>query len=80
MPDFSNLRRAFLCQGEPAHVPALEYHVDRPIKARFLGREPQNLEDEVEFHLEAGYDFVPILFGVRLTLVQRALEAASREE
>ncbi len=78
MPDFANLRKAFLCQGEPAYVPPLEYHVDRPIKARFLGREPSSLEDEVEFHLGAGYDFVPILFGMRLTLVQRALEASQQ--
>jgi len=38
MPDFANLRKAFLCQGEPARVPALEYSVDPGIKARFLGR------------------------------------------
>jgi uroporphyrinogen decarboxylase len=76
MPDFANLRKAFLCQGEPTRVPLVEYHVDKPIKSRFLGREARTLEDEVEFHLSAGYDFVPILFGMRLTLVERALEAA----
>jgi uroporphyrinogen decarboxylase len=80
MPDFANLRKAFLCQGEPAYVPSLEYHVDRPIKSQFLGREASGLEDEVEFHLSAGYDFVPILFGMRLTLVERALQAAERDD
>jgi uroporphyrinogen decarboxylase len=80
MPDFSNLRKAFLCQGEPAYVPPLEYHVDTPIKAQFLGREPQTLDDEVQFYLGAGYDFVPILFGMRLTLVQRALAAAEQDQ
>ena len=37
MPDFANLRKALLCQGEPDRVPPLEYHVDDAIQARFLG-------------------------------------------
>ncbi|OHB86638.1 MAG: hypothetical protein A2V98_24215 [Planctomycetes bacterium RBG_16_64_12] len=80
MPDFANLRKALLCQGEPAYVPPLEYHIDKPIKSQFLGREAKTLDDEVEFFLRAGYDFVPILFGMRLTLVQRALQAAEQGE
>lgn len=75
MPDFANLRKALLCQGEPAYVPAVEYAVDRAIKARILGREPGTVEDEAEFFLGCGYDFVPVLFGMRLTLVERALAA-----
>jgi len=76
MPDFANLRKAFLCQGEPAYVPKLEYAVDRGIKTQFLGREPATIDDEAEFFLGAGYDFVPVLFGMRLTLVERAAAAA----
>ncbi len=75
MPDFSNLRKTFLCQGEPDRVPALEYHVDKSIKEQFLGREVKSLEDEVDFAMGAGYDFVPLLFGMRLTLVERAVTA-----
>lgn len=77
MPDFANLRKAFLCQGEPDRVPAVEYAVDKGIKARFLGRQPQTIDDEAEFFLAAGYDFVPILFGMRLTLIERAARAAN---
>jgi uroporphyrinogen decarboxylase len=75
MPNFANLRRAFLCQEEPAYVPPLEYHIDGPIKSRFLGRDLDLVDDEAEFYLTAGYDFVPVLFGIRLTLVERAREA-----
>ena len=75
MPDFANLRKTLLCQGEPDRVPGLEYHVDKSIKERFLGREVKSMEDEVDFALGAGYDFVPLLFGMRLTLVERALAA-----
>lgn len=78
MPDFPNLRRALLCQGEPDYVPVVEYHVDRAIKERFLGREVRSIDDEADFAMRAGYDFVPVLFGMRLTLVQRSLEAAQR--
>jgi len=80
MPDFANLRKAFLCQGEPARVPPLEYHVDDAIKTQFLGRPAETMDDQAEFFLGAGYDFVPILFGIRLTLVQRAVRASGSED
>ena len=76
MADFNNLQKALLCQGEPARVPPLEYHVDGSIKARFLGRPVETIEDEAEFCLSAGYDFVPVALGMRRTLV----ELASRRE
>ena len=76
MPDFANLRKALLCQGEPAFVPPLEYAIDKVIKARLLGRQPQTVDDEAQFFLHAGYDFVPLMFGMRLTLIQRAARAA----
>ena len=71
MADFANLRKALLCQGEPARVPMVEYAIDKSIKAQFLGREPETMDDEAEFFLGAGYDFVPVLFGMRLTLLER---------
>jgi len=77
MPDFANLRRALLCQGEPARVPALEFAVDKAIKARFLGREPRGVEDDADFFLRAGYDIVPVMLGIRITLLE--LAAAGRQ-
>ncbi len=75
MPDFPNLRRAFLRQDEPLRVPALEYSVDASIKAQFLGRPAATIEDEAEFFLSAGYDCVPVLFGMKLTMSELAAAA-----
>ena len=65
MPDFENLRKALLCQGEPARVPLLEFSIDGEIKRQWLGRPADGLEAEVEFFMQAGYDFVPMTIGVR---------------
>lgn len=64
-PSFDRLRTALLLQGEPDRVPMVEAGVEREIKAAFLGRSPETLEDEVEFWAEAGYDYVPITVGMR---------------
>ena len=46
MPDFENLKKALLCQGEPDRVPLFELTVDEEIKSPFLGRPAVSLEDE----------------------------------
>jgi hypothetical protein len=68
MPDFNNLRRALLCQGEPDRVPLFEGTVHEDIKSRFLGKDVGGLEAEVEFHMAAGYDYVPLTIGLRQTM------------
>ena len=44
MPDFANLRKALLCQGEPKRVPSFELSVDEDIKRQFLGKAADSLE------------------------------------
>ncbi|MBI4605102.1 MAG: hypothetical protein HY721_24325 [Planctomycetes bacterium] len=68
MADFENLKVALLSRGEPERVPLFDLSVDQAIKARFLGRPPLTLQDEVEFFLGAGYDFVPVSIGLRQTV------------
>ena len=68
MPDFENLKKAFFCQGEPKRVPQFDGTVAEDIKTRFLGKPPAGLEEEVEFCMEAGYDFVPLTIGLRQTI------------
>ncbi len=74
MPDFENFRKAVLCQGEPKRVPQFDGTVAEDIKTRFLGRtvdgleDVGGLEDEVEFCMKAGYDFVPLTLGFRQTI------------
>lgn len=68
MPDFANFRKAVLCQGEPHRVPQFDGTVAEDIKSRFLGRPMDGLDDEVEFCMKAGYDFVPLTLGFRQTI------------
>lgn len=67
MPDFDNLRKALLCQGEPKRVPPFELSVDEAIKRQFLGKAADSLEAEAEFFMKAGYDFAPLTIGIRQT-------------
>ncbi len=64
-PNFENLKRTLLRQGEPEYVPLLEFGIDRDIKSAFLGRPCETLKDEVEFWCAAGYDWVPLQAGFR---------------
>src|ERR1035437_1686527 len=64
-PDFDNLRRALLSQGEPAYVPLVEFGIDVDVKNSFLGRPVETLADEIEFWSKAGYDFVPLQVRIR---------------
>ena len=66
IPNFSRVRTALLLQGEPDRVPLAEGGIDIEVKTAFLGRPVAGLKDEVEFWVNAGYDFVPLPCGVRL--------------
>jgi len=68
MPDFDNLCRALRCDGEPTYVPIFEGTIAEDIKDRFLGKPTGSLEAEVEFCMQAGYDFVPLTIGLRQTM------------
>ncbi len=68
MPDFENLKKAFLCRGEPKRVPLFEGTIHEDLKSRFLGKPARTLETEVEFHMLAGYDYVPLTIGLRQTM------------
>ena len=65
MPDFANLRKALLSQGEPTRVPLYEGSVHEDIKSAFLGKPMVGLESEVNFWMSAGYDYVPLTVGFR---------------
>jgi uroporphyrinogen decarboxylase len=67
MPDFANLRKALLREGEPKRVPMMELSIDEAIKRQFLNQPVGTLEAEVEFFMQAGYDFVPLTIGIRQT-------------
>ncbi len=58
-PNFERLRTAFLC-GEPDYVPLMELGIAKTIKEAYLGKSIQTLQDEVEFWLKAGYDYIKL--------------------
>jgi uroporphyrinogen decarboxylase len=59
-PDFSRLLAA-IKREEPDRVPLFEAEISIPIQEWFLGRDIETAEDEIEFYVRAGYDFVPVL-------------------
>jgi len=59
-PDFGRLEAA-LRREEPDRVPLFEAEISVPIQEWFLGRDIDSAEDEVEFYVRAGYDYVPVL-------------------
>lgn len=62
-PDFQRYMTALHCE-EPDRVPLGEWHIDKGLKERFLGKKIESINDEIEFWLKAGFDFVPVRTGI----------------
>ena len=76
-PDFSRLE-AVLRREQPDRVPLFEAEIEIPIKEWFLGREITTAEDEVEFYIRAGYDFVPVVPPFFTPRLMRQAEGGER--
>ncbi len=57
-PDFQRIRRALMLEGKPDRPPICDFGIANSIKEWVLGREVRTVEDELEFWVNAGYDFV----------------------
>ena len=75
-PDFNRLLTALRC-GVPDRVPTAEITIDEGAKEAFLGRPVNDLRTDVEFYIEAGYDFLTL--GRRLAGYPPVWPAARRE-
>jgi uroporphyrinogen decarboxylase len=62
--DFERVRTCLMLEGRPDRVPLCELHVDREVKEAFLGRAIESAQDEVDFWVAAGYDYVPLSAGL----------------
>ena len=64
-PDFERLRKA-ANHEEPDRVPLCEALIDYAIQSQFLGRTvtSDDLESQVTFWAEAGYDYLPLTVGM----------------
>jgi len=75
MASFDRLRRALLREGEPDFLPLMEFYIHPDIKDEFLTRNSieapedsigrKNVEREVRFWCNSGYDYVPIEISLR---------------
>ncbi len=80
-PDFARLDAA-LRREEGDRVPLFEAEIALPVQEWFLGREINSMEDEIEFYVRAGYDFVPVFppfFAPRLMKSSSMEENGSNE-
>ena len=61
-PDFDGRFKRVVNHQEADRVPLCEVLIAYPIQSQFLGREvtSEDVEAQVEFWAEAGYDFIPI--------------------
>lgn len=62
---FERVKRALLRRGEGDRVPLFELSIHRDIKTQILGRAIGGMQDEVDFWVNAGYDFISVRAGVR---------------
>jgi uroporphyrinogen decarboxylase len=58
-PEFNQLLRALRC-GVPDRVPLAEITIDEGAKEAFLQRPVTDLSTDVQFYIEAGYDFLTL--------------------
>jgi uroporphyrinogen decarboxylase len=58
-PDWTRVSETLFCR-EPDRVPIFDGWVDKEIKEAFLGKKVESLKDDIEFSVQAGYDFYHI--------------------
>jgi uroporphyrinogen decarboxylase len=59
-PDFGRLRKTLLLQGKADRVPLFDFNVDTAVKEGIIGHTLCTPEDEIDFWVKAGYDYVQI--------------------
>ena len=78
MPDFENLQNTLL-NKKSRYVPMIELGIDPSIKAKIIGRPILNPDDDIEFMLTAGYDFVKIQPEIVMNLNRKVLRNTGQE-
>lgn len=75
-PDFGRLRRTLLLQGKADRVPQFDFNIHESVKEKVLGYRPVSAQDEIDFWVQAGYDYVQIRLKP-LDSTQGALQSVS---
>lgn len=68
-PDFNRLRKTLLLQGKADRVPLFDFNIDQSIKEKVIGRPLKTVDDEIDFWVKAGFDYIQ----VRLTPLKYTL-------
>lgn len=71
-PDFLRLRRTLLLEGKPDRVPQFDFNIDNLIKQEIIERPLVKAEDEIDFWLKSGYDYVQIRLKPEKSMVDTA--------
>lgn len=75
-PQFERFKEALYCK-QPDRVPLFDFVISKEIKEKFLGKPITNLEEEVEFWVNAGYDFV--VLNVSYPYLTKTLESQEKD-
>jgi uroporphyrinogen decarboxylase len=75
-PNFERLKTTLFC-GQADRVPLAELVIDEGAKEAFLGKPVNNLEADIEFHIQGGYDY--IILGRRIAGFPPIWDAARLE-
>ena len=62
-PDFERYMIALNCE-EPDRIPLGDWHVDALPKENYMGKKIITLEDQIEFWLTAGFDYITSSSGI----------------
>ena len=73
MPNFENLQKTLL-NIKSSFIPMIELGIDPTIKEKILGRPILQPKDDIDFMLQAGYDFVKIQPEIVINLNRQVLQ------
>ncbi len=62
-PDFERYLTTLYCE-EPDRVPLGDFTVEQILMDQFMGKPVSTLQDQVDFRIKAGFDFIPGLSGM----------------
>ena len=78
MPNFENLQNTLL-NKKSTYIPMIELGIDPTIKEKILGRPIIHPKDDIDFMLQAGYDFVKIQPEIVINLNRQVLQNSAQE-
>jgi uroporphyrinogen decarboxylase len=77
MPNFENLQNTLL-NKKSKYIPMIELGIDPKIKEKILGRPILHPKDDIDFMLQAGYDFVKIQPEIVMNLNRQVLQNSAQ--